>query len=537
MKKVLSLILSILIILGAVSTSPLVFANDNELQKGYLHANGTIYGNTGYIEMFFTLPEQDEDIYSIQFKYTLPSGVALNGSPTTPLKTTEGTPWEIGHSNKEIWIYNSINQPLNAVNATVGREYTIVKIPVKITKDIAPGRMDFKAELTEVGVKVDGENYDYDNGIGLCDKEVDAYVEYIKNLNGATVSGITQQTYNGNARYQNNLTVKLGKTVLEEGTDYDLEYSNNKLPGIATVKIIGCGNYYGTVTKTFIIIPKQIKKESFKVGSSTVSTTSFSWEKADGVSGYSVHRSLSANSGYSQVAEVTTNSFTDKNLYSGKYYYYRVYAFKTINGKKYYGVYSAVKTKTAGYLVNTPQSLKASNQTTSSVKISWKVTPNANGYIIYRSTNKDSGYKAVKTITSQYTTYFVNKNLSKGKTYYYKVYAYRTYKGSKGIGAPASITTSTKPTTPKMSSAKNSAKKTAKVTWKKATGATGYELYFSTKKSKGYKKAYTGTKLSYTKKSLKKGKTYYFKVRAYRTVNGKKLYGSYSSPKSVKINK
>lgn len=535
MKKVLSLLLSILIILGAVSTSPFVFANDTELQKGYLHANGTIYGSTGYIEIFFTLPEQDEDIYSIQFNYTLPSGVALNGSPTTPLKTTNGTPWEIGYSNKEIWIYNSHNQPLNDVNATVGREYTVVKIPVKITKDIAPGRLDFKAELTEVGIKVNGENYGYDNGIGFFDKEVDAYVEYIKNLGGATVSGISQMTYSGKSLYQNNITVKLGNTVLEEGTDYDLEHSNNKLPGVATVKIVGCGSYYGTISKTFIIIPTKVS--DLKAGNSTVATVSFSWKKAEGVSGYSIHRSLSANSGYSQIAEVTTNSFTDNNLYSGKYYYYRVYAFKTINGKKYYSGYSAVRTKTTGYLVNTPQSLKASSQTTSSVKISWKVTSNANGYIVYRSTNKNSGYKAIKTINSQYTTYFVNKKLSKGKTYYYKVYAYRTYKGSKGIGAPASITTSTKPTTPKISSAKNSAKKTAKVTWKKATGASRYELYFSTKKTKGYKKAYTGTKLSYTKKSLKKGKTYYFKVRAYRTVNGKKIYGSYSSPKSVKIKK
>lgn len=536
MKKVLSLLLSILIILGAVSTSPLAFANDTKLEKGCLYADGTIYGSTGYIEMFFKLPEQDEDIYSIQFKYTLPSGVALNGSPTTPLKTIKGTAWEIGFSNKEIWIYNSYNQPLNDVKAT-GGEYTVVKIPVKITKDITPGKLNFKAELTEVGIKVNGEKFDYDNGIGLCDKEVNANVEYVKKISGATVSGITKQTYNGSSRYQNNITVKLGKTVLDEGIDYDLEYSNNKLPGLATVKIVGCGDYYGTISKTFVIIPKQIKKENFKVGSSTVSTVSFSWEKAVGASGYSIHRSLRANSGYSQIAEVTTNSFKDKNLYSGKYYYYRVYAFKKINGKKYYGSYSPVRTKTTGYLVSTPQSLKASSQTTSSVKISWKVTPKANGYIVYRSTNKNSGYKAVKTISSKNTTYFVNKKLSKGKTYYYKVYAYRTYKGSKGIGAPASITTSTKPTTPKMSSAKNSAKKTAKVTWKKATGATGYELYFSTKKSKGYKKAYSGTKLSYTKKSLKKGKIYYFKVRAYRTVNGKKLYGSYSSPKSVKIKK
>jgi hypothetical protein len=71
------------------------------------------------------------------------------------------------------------------------------------------------------------------------------------------------------------------------------------------------------------------------------------------------------------------------------------------------------------------------------------------------------------------------------------------------------------------------------------TGATGYEIYMSTKKSSGYKKVKTVTSaktVKYTKSSLKKGKTYYFKVRTYRTVNGKKVYSAYSSIKSVKVN-
>ena len=39
---------------------------------------------------------------------------------------------------------------------------------------------------------------------------------------------------------------------------------------------------------------------------------------------------------------------------------------------------------------------------------------------------------------------------------------------------------------------------------------------------------------SYTKKSLTSKKTYYYKVRAYKTINGKKVYGKYSSIKSKK---
>lgn len=81
----------------------------------------------------------------------------------------------------------------------------------------------------------------------------------------------------------------------------------------------------------------------------------------------------------------------------------------------------------------------------------------------------------------------------------------------------------------------SSTKKYATVTFSKATGATGYEIQYSTKKSSGFKKLTATTKLKYTKKTLTSGKTYYFKVRAYKTVNGEKLYGAYSSVVSKKI--
>ena len=52
------------------------------------------------------------------------------------------------------------------------------------------------------------------------------------------------------------VTVKDGVTVLVEGTDYEVEYSNNVEPGVATVTVKGIGNYKGTVNKTFTITSK-----------------------------------------------------------------------------------------------------------------------------------------------------------------------------------------------------------------------------------------------------------------------------------------
>ena len=81
---------------------------------------------------------------------------------------------------------------------------------------------------------------------------------------------------------------------------------------------------------------------------------------------------------------------------------------------------------------------------------------------------------------------------------------------------------------------KSSAKKgsiTVKWTVKgDASVADGYQVWKSTKQSKGYKKAITTTKKSYKNtKGLKKGTRYYYKVRAYKVVDGKNVYSDWSN--------
>lgn len=80
-------------------------------------------------------------------------------------------------------------------------------------------------------------------------------------------------------------------------------------------------------------------------------------------------------------------------------------------------------------------------------------------------------------------------------------------------------------------------KKEVKLSWKKVKNADGYVICMKngTGKYKAVKTIANGKTVSYTKKNLKKGRTYYFKVRAYHKVNGQKVYGSYSSVKKVKI--
>ena len=76
--------------------------------------------------------------------------------------------------------------------------------------------------------------------------------------------------------------------------------------------------------------------------------------------------------------------------------------------------------------------------------------------------------------------------------------------------------------------------------WKKNSKATGYEIYRATKKNGKYKKIRTIKKAAaatFTDSKVKKGKTYYYKVRAYKTVKGNKANGKFSAVRKVKIKK
>ena len=90
-------------------------------------------------------------------------------------------------------------------------------------------------------------------GIGNC---VGTITESFKinpaSVSRATVTGLSDTTYNGSAQTQN-LTVKVSKRTLTSGTDYTLSYSDNTNAGTATVTITGKGNYTGNTSKTFTI--------------------------------------------------------------------------------------------------------------------------------------------------------------------------------------------------------------------------------------------------------------------------------------------
>lgn len=190
----------------------------------------------------------------------------------------------------------------------------------------------------------------------------------------------------------------------------------------------------------------------------------------------------------------------------------------------------------------TPTNVTIKNTTSTAQKISWDKVSGASGYYVYKSTSKNSGYLGAK-ITSGSTTSITKTGLIAGKTYYYYVVAFRNIDGKDYplySDNSDKVSKKLKPPTPSIK-VSSTTKKVATVKWSKIANVNGYEVVRATSKTGTYKKVKTYTKnsststVTFNNTKLKSGKTYYYKVRSYKTVNGTKVYSSYSSTKSIKV--
>jgi len=176
--------------------------------------------------------------------------------------------------------------------------------------------------------------------------------------------------------------------------------------------------------------------------------------------------------------------------------------------------------------------LKVKKNTSTSLTFTWKKVNGVNYRLAF--------YKGSKKVSTKYLTgnRYTYKKLKAATGYTLKITPYCVVNG-KNIYAPAAkqVKTATAPAAVKLKAVKKTGRSKVKLTWKKTTGATGYEIYMKTNNA-GYKKIKSISKaktVSYAKTGLKKGKTYSFRLRAYKTVNGSKIYGAYSKVKKIKL--
>ncbi|MGN0659561.1 MAG: hypothetical protein ACI4LA_08140 [Emergencia sp.] len=227
---------------------------------------------------------------------------------------------------------------------------------------------------------------------------------------------------------------------------------------------------------------------------------------------------------------------------------------------------AAVKMTSSKIKAITPKNVTAASCSLTKIKVSWNKIEGVDGYAVYRASNKSGTYKKIYTTANPDKLSYINTGRSTGKTYYYKI------RGFKKIGkatcytrCSAVISAYARPTRAKITKViipyyeYGKAKEVTEtygstvvtrnvwdsdikyidkgftVKWNAVSGATGYQLYMREKgkttwTNKGYCKGTSAAEIAFNDE-----KEYEFKVRAYKNVNGKKVYGLFSPVSSYQF--
>jgi len=258
-----------------------------------------------------------------------------------------------------------------------------------------------------------------------------------------------------------------------------------------------------------------------------------SWYAVDGAVGYYVFFKPSSKAFWEkiQVVEGTDFTYSVPKTHYGAGQFFKISPYTIIDGKTYVGKASEA---VSGYTVpGVPAKVTLKLTDYRSVKVSWPKVPGATVYMVEYKPEGSSKWSFLYRGSKLTAT---RKNLTAGKKYTFRVTTFTSsdaYQGQQPSGKFATNTIYTlkaieKPVVKRVN------KKTVKVTWKTIKGADGYQISKAASKNKDGK--ITTVKSQKTKTATiaaPKGKKFYYKVRAYKIVNNKKVCGKWSAVKYI----
>ncbi len=243
----------------------------------------------------------------------------------------------------------------------------------KVTFDAAGGS-EVEAQLVAGGSKVtrpadptkegyvfngwalDGELFDFDKPVMQSITLVAVWEKQSADLIDISPAQVTlgkaRLAYNGKVQTSSVASVVLNGKELAAGQDYIASIGGGKLVGTYKVTVTGVGSYTGSVTAAYDIVPAKVKGLKAKVvgkGKLKLAWTKNALQR-DGVQvRYAVSKAkLKAGKGKAvKVKGAGAKAKTFKKLKSGKRYYFKVRAYKVVNGKTYWSGWSKVKSAKA----------------------------------------------------------------------------------------------------------------------------------------------------------------------------------------------
>ncbi len=245
------------------------------------------------------------------------------------------------------------------------------------------------------------------------------------------------------------------------------------------------------------------KLKAAKVGFTKVASASYdklrlSWEPMSGVDGYQIYRATSKSGKYAKIATVkgaSSATYTDAGRTCGTRYYYKLRAYKKIGGKTVYSKYSAIQSAYAKPAKVKVTDAYAPSNSTEAIAVNFTTVRGATDYEAQ-----------------------VNK-IKNGKETGFRSYAYNAEGEKRTFGTYKQ-----------------------RLAMLKKEYPSGYTTMEVKENGKYVSKKVTVAELAATMIAKNQVKIelvqddsiYEFRVRAYRKVNGRKVYGSWSEPYTLK---
>ncbi len=179
--------------------------------------------------------------------------------------------------------------------------------------------------------------------------------------------------------------------------------------------------------------------------------------------------------------------------------------------------------------------IKKSTQYTDRIELFWDAVEGVDGYVVYmRNSDKTDEFTRLATI---YEPSIKILDLDHTTPYQFKVTAYKNMGDVSYESEPAYLETATQPAAIAAPSIKRSSTVIG-ISWSKNSRADGYVIYRASYKTNGKWQAYKTIKgnstTSFEDKSIERGRSYYYMVKAYRTpYEGRTYYGTGGTLKTI----
>ena len=185
-----------------------------------------------------------------------------------------------------------------------------------------------------------------------------------------------------------------------------------------------------------------------------------------------------------------------------------------------------------------PQSVNASSYSYSKIRVSWDTMKNADGYIVYRSSSEKGHYKRVYSTDNPKKNWYINTKRKSGQVWWYKVRGYKLVDGRKVFSKySVPVSAYARPERVQITSIGSSGfiYRSLDMKWKTVAGASGYQVYMKERDEEKFRFMGNFKEPAASIEIPDTTKEYDLKVRVYRTVDGKKVYGRFSEVTSYKF--